>query len=66
MSKQITVVGGNLYQIAAQEYGDPMGWVQIAVANGLSDPQVVGVVTLNIPSWNGDNSGVFPCQTSTS
>ena len=59
MSKQITVAGGNLYQIAAQQYGNPMGWVQIAQANGLSDPKLVGLVTLIIPPYNGDSTGVW-------
>jgi len=59
MSKQITVAGGNLYQIASQYYGDPMGWVQIAQANGLTDPQLIGIVTLNIPDYNKINTGIW-------
>ena len=59
MSKKITVSGGNLYQIAAQEYGDAMGWVQIAQANGLADPELVGLVTLTIPPYNADSTGVW-------
>ena len=59
MSKQITVAGGNLYAIAAQEYGNAMGWVQIAQANGLTDPQITGTVTLTSPVFDGDASGVW-------
>ena len=59
MSAQITVAGGNLFQIAAEHYGDAMGWVQIAQANGLTDPQIKGVTTLYIPDFNGDTSGVW-------
>ena len=59
MSTQITVVGGNLYQIASEQYGDAMGWIQIAQANGLTDPQLQGVITLNIPNYNGINTGVW-------
>lgn len=59
MSAQITIAGGNLFQIAAEYYGDAMGWVQIAQANGLTDPQIKGVITLHIPNYNGDASGVW-------
>lgn len=44
-----TVAGGNLYDIAANAYGDASGWTGIAKANGLSDPLVSGLQTLNIP-----------------
>jgi nucleoid-associated protein YgaU len=49
MPTQITVAGGNLFQIAAQQLGDATQWIRIAQANGLSDPQLSGVVTLTIP-----------------
>lgn len=44
-----TVAGGNLYDIAASNYGDASGWTGIAKANGLSNPLVSGLQTLNIP-----------------
>ena len=44
-----TVAGGNLYDIAASTYGDASGWTGIAKANGLTDPLVSGLQTLNIP-----------------
>lgn len=59
MSKQITVSGGNLFQVAVEQYGNAMGWVQIAQANGLTDPQLTGVVNLSIPEYNGDKTGVW-------
>jgi hypothetical protein len=59
MSDKIKVVGANLYKLAAQYYGDPMGWVQIAQANGLNDPFIDKPMTLIIPSWNGSKSGVW-------
>lgn len=59
MSTQIKVVGANLYKLAAQYYKDPMGWVQIAQANGLNSPIVEGSMTLIIPEWNGNKSGIW-------
>lgn len=48
-AKTITVGGGNLYAIAAQQYGDATRWTDIASANGLSDPMLTGINTLIIP-----------------
>lgn len=48
-TKTITVGGGNLYAIAAQQYGDAQRWTDIASANGLSDPMLTGINTLIIP-----------------
>ena len=48
-AKTITVGGGNLYAIAAQQYGDAQRWTDIANANGLSDPMLTGINTLIIP-----------------
>lgn len=47
--RAVTVSGGNLYQVAAQQYGDASLWTSIADANGLDDPQLKGIQTLNIP-----------------
>jgi hypothetical protein len=46
----VTQTGGNLYQVAAQQYGDATLWSSIANANGLTDPQLTGINTLTIPS----------------
>lgn len=46
---RITVAGGNLFQIAAAELADATQWLRIAQLNGLSDPFLSGVVTLNLP-----------------
>ena len=53
----ITVGGGNLFDIASKEYGDPSAWTQIAQANNLSDPTLSGVNTLIIPPYNNGASG---------
>lgn len=48
-TKTVDVSGGTLYQVAANEYGDPKLWQPIAQANGLTDPVITGNVTLKIP-----------------
>ena len=53
----ITVVGGNLYALAAQYLGDATQWIRIAQANGLSDPFLVGQVTLTIPAVDPNATG---------
>ncbi|MEX3933265.1 hypothetical protein AB4Y32_15930 [Paraburkholderia phymatum] len=55
-AQQVTVAGGNLFQLAAKVYGKAEAWTGIAKANGVSDPVVQGVQTLNIPV-TPDNSG---------
>jgi hypothetical protein len=50
MSTQtITVVGGNLFKIAAVYLNDATQWIRIAQANGLSDPVLNGLNVLVIP-----------------
>jgi hypothetical protein len=46
----LTVAGGNLFRIAAEQLGDATQWIRIAQLNGLSDPMLSGVVTLRIPA----------------
>ncbi|MDR7257778.1 nucleoid-associated protein YgaU [Sphingomonas sp. BE270] len=58
-TKGITVAGGNLYSIAADQYGDAMGWTALAVANRLSDPQVVGVNTIIVPPFTDNTGGIL-------
>lgn len=48
----ITVAAGNLFAIAAQYLGDATQWNRIAAQNGLVDPMLNGVVTLQIPPVN--------------
>ncbi|CAB3784298.1 LysM peptidoglycan-binding domain-containing protein [Pararobbsia alpina] len=55
--RTVTVGGGNLYDIAAKEYGDPTAWTQIANANGFTDPTLVGINTLVIPPYNPKTTG---------
>ena len=58
-TQTIQVQGGNLFQIAAQYLGDATQWNRIAQLNGLSDPVVVGAVTLKIPPVGVGNGGVL-------
>jgi nucleoid-associated protein YgaU len=55
----ITVAGGNLFQIAQAQYGNPMAWTGIAKANGLTDPFLMGTVTLYIPPTADTADGVL-------
>ncbi|MEN4621807.1 hypothetical protein ABEH29_10490 [Pantoea agglomerans] len=48
--RTVTQSGGNLYQVASDQYGDASLWSSIASANDLTDPQLSGINTLTIPS----------------
>jgi nucleoid-associated protein YgaU len=60
-TKTVTVAGGNLFQIAAAQLGDATQWNRIALLNGLLDPFLTGVHTLQIPSIdpNAGNGGIL-------
>jgi hypothetical protein len=60
-TKTVTVAGGTLYDVAAQQYGDATKWPTIAQANGLTDPLITGVQTLKIPTAAPVTGGV-PAQ----
>ena len=48
-AQQVTVMGGNLVDLALQYYGDAARWTVIAAANNLTDPAISGQITLFIP-----------------
>lgn len=56
----VTVVGGNLYAIAAEMLGDATQWIRIAQANDIADPMLEGVVTLVIPPRDPAAGGGVP------
>lgn len=56
-TRTVTVAGGNLFALAALYLNDATQWIRIAQANGLSDPQLVGVNTLIIPPVNPTAGG---------
>lgn len=60
-AKQQTVAGGNLMQIAAEEYGDAMAWTGLAKANPQlgGDPQISGIQTVTIPPSKDNVGGVL-------
>jgi hypothetical protein len=58
-TKQLVVASGDLLAIAADQYGDPMGWTAIANANGLTDPKITSVRSLAIPTYSNDTGGVL-------
>lgn len=60
-ARTITVSGGNLYDIAAKQYGDPTGATLIMQANGLHDPTITGNTTLIMPPYNqaAANGGIL-------
>lgn len=45
----ITVAGGDLFRLAMERLGDATQWNRIAVLNGLDDPVLTGLVTLQLP-----------------
>ncbi len=45
----VTVAGGDLFRIALQQLGDATQWNRIAELNGLTDPVLNGVLSLEIP-----------------
>ena len=58
----ITVAGGNLFRIAAEQLGDATQWIRIAQLNSLSDFVVLGLVTLQMPSINPNAGGGIVVQ----
>lgn len=57
--QQVTSAGSNLYRMATDAYGDPSAWTGIARANGLTDPVLAGVNTIEIPALPDGAEGVF-------
>jgi hypothetical protein len=58
--RTITVAGGNLFELALLYLGDATQWNRIAEVNGLTDPMLSGVTTLQIPSVDtAAGGGVF-------
>jgi hypothetical protein len=45
----ITTIGGNLFEIAAEQLGSALQWINIARTNNLSDPILSGQNRLKIP-----------------
>lgn len=61
--KTITVAGGNLFQIAAQQLNDATQWIRIAQLNGIADPMLSGLLDLRIPDPDPTAGGGLPRST---
>jgi nucleoid-associated protein YgaU len=62
-TRTVTVIGGNLYELAVKYYNDALQWTVIADANNLTDPQIVGQMTLIIPPRSPtDTGGILSAQ----
>lgn len=55
--KQIRVRDTNLFEVAARELGDATQWIRIAQLNGLTDPMLVGLFTLDLPTVDASLGG---------
>ncbi len=55
--KTITVVGGNLFTLAATQLGDATQWVRIAQLNQINDPNIIGTLSLLIPNVDPNLTG---------
>ncbi|CAH2606514.1 conserved protein of unknown function (plasmid) [Rhodovastum atsumiense] len=60
--RTITVIGGNLFRIAADYLRDATQATRIAEVNGLSDFVLSGQVTLRIPNADPSAAGGVPDQ----
>ena len=58
--RTILVTSIDLFTVAAQELGDATQWFRIAALNGLTDPMLFGLVTLQIPKVDGSQTGGLP------
>jgi len=61
-SRQVTVSGTTLFQVAADKLQDATQWYRIAALNGLTDPWIGSVTTLTIPGQlpqGQDNGGIL-------
>ncbi len=58
-STTLTVAGGDLYRIAAEQYGDASLFVQLMEANGLTDPVLpAGLTQIVLPAGLVSTDGV--------
>jgi hypothetical protein len=48
----IVAIGGNLFEIAAAQLGSALQWINIARANGLTDPMLAGQNQLVVPVFS--------------
>lgn len=56
----ITVIGGDLFALAAQYLGDATQWIRIAQLNNINDPFLEGQVELALPLMDPNAGGGVP------
>jgi len=61
-ARTVTVVGGNLFELAALHLGDATQAFRIAQLNGLIDFFVTGPVVLRLPAVDASLGGGVPAQ----
>ena len=60
--RTLETTGGDLFRIAAETLGDATQWVRIAQLNGLTDPQLAGLVVLALPDPDPSAGGGIASQ----
>jgi hypothetical protein len=57
----ITIIGGNLFEIAAVQLGNALQWINIARTNELTDPMLTGQNQIIIAPYSSTFSdGIGP------
>ena len=59
-SRIVTIANPDFAVIASQEYGTPNAWPTLALANGVTDPRISGIVDVVIPRETNIKTGVLP------
>ena len=59
---RVTIAGGNLFRLAAEQLGDATQWIRIAQLNNISDPVLSGVVALLVPETDPNAGGGIAAQ----
>ena len=57
--QHVTVASLTLFDVAAHYLGDATLWTQIAALNGIADPWLQGLVSLDVPDASAAVGGVF-------
>lgn len=57
--KQVVTAGGNLFQMAQNQYGDATAWTALAQANGITDPFIAGSATIAVPPQPRGTGGIL-------
>jgi hypothetical protein len=60
-SRTLSMIGGNLFEVAAAQLGSALQWINIARANNLTDPMLSGQNQIVIPRFSSAFSdGIGP------